>query len=115
MRLKLSDKYVLQREELCNKILTILAIDDRNYFLLCDLDADTDKQQQLLNLKDEIKTYFACSTISTFKPNFKCKRPYLNIIRSILRQQSYSVTSENHWNKISDGTFQRTMKFVIHR
>lgn len=115
MRLKLSDKYATQRESICAQILTILDINEDNTFLLCELDADIDKQQQLLNLIDDIKTYFACSTISSFKPNFSCKRPYLNIIRGILRQQSYIVTSKNHWNKVGDGTFQRTMKFEIHR
>jgi hypothetical protein len=115
MRIKLSDKYVTQREEICTKILDILNLNETKYFLLCDLDKDLYKQQQILDLKEDIKTYFACSTISTFKPNFECKRPYLNIIRSILRQQFYKVESENYWNKISDGTFQRTMKFKISR
>lgn len=115
MRIKLSDKYVTQREEICNKILDILNLNENEYFLLCDLDKDSYKQQQILALKDDIKAYFACSTISTFKPNFECKRPYLNIIRSILRQQGYTVESENYWNKIGDGTFQRTMKFRIFR
>ena len=115
MRLKLSDKYTEQREEICNKILESLSLNDDNSFLLCELDKDLDKQQKILDLKEEINKYFACSTISSFKPNFKCKRPYLNIIRGILRQQSYIIESVNHWNKISDGTFQRTMKFKIYR
>jgi hypothetical protein len=115
MRLKLSDKYSSQREEICNKILYILQLNEDKYFLLCDLDEDLDKQRLILDLKDDIKTFFACSTISTFKPNFECKRPYLNIIRSILRQQGFTVESKNHWNKISNGTFQRTMKFHIYR
>lgn len=115
MRLKLSTKYSVQREEICKKILDILDLGEDTTFLLCDLDRDLDKQQKLLDLKDDIKEHFACSTISTFKPNFKCKRPYLNIIRSILRQQEYVVESNNCWNKITDGTFQRTMKFHIYR
>lgn len=115
MRIKLSNKYFSQRDEICNKILNILQLNEDKYFLLCELDEDFDKQRQLLELKDEIKTFFACSTISTFKPNFECKRPYLNIVRSILRQQGYKVESTNYWNKISNGTFQRTMKFHIYK
>ena len=88
-------------------------MNDNNEFLLCHLDADLEKQQKILDLKEEIKQYFACSTISSFKPNFECKRPYLNIIRSILRQQNYIVKSEDYWLKIADGTFKRTMKFKI--
>lgn len=113
MRVKLSNKYPEQRESICKQIISILALNDDNGFLLCDLDADLEKQQKILDLKQDIKQYFACSTISSFKPNFECKRPYLNIVRSILRQQGYTVNSEDYWLKIADGTFKRTMKFKI--
>lgn len=36
-------------------------------------------------MKEEIQKCFAISTISDFKPNFDCKRPYLNIVRSIMK------------------------------
>lgn len=115
MRNKLSDKYPEQRETICKKIISILELNEYKEFLLCELDTNSEKKQKILDLKEEINKYFACSTISSFKHNFECKRPYLNIIRSILRQQYYIVESVNYWNKISDGTFQRTMKFKIFR
>ena len=115
MRNKLSDKYPEQRETICKKIISILELNEYNEFLLCELDTNSEKKQKILDLKEEINKYFACSTISSFKHNFECTRPYLNIIRSILRQQYYIVESVNYWNKISDGTFQRTMKFKIFR
>ena len=113
MRGKLSAKYPEQRDAICKQIVNILALNEDGEFLLCDLDDDMNKQRELLDLKDEIKKYFACSTISTFKPNFECKRPYLNIVRSILRQQGYSIKSEDYWLKIGSGSFKRTMKFHI--
>ena len=113
MRGKLSAKHPEQREQICKQIISILDLNESNEFLLCDLDADIDKQQKILDLKEEIKQYFACSTISSFKLNFECKRPYLNIIRSILRQQNFIVKSEDYWLKTDNGTFKRTMKFKI--
>ena len=113
MRVKLSAKHPEQREQICKQIISILDLNESNEFLLCDLDADIDKQQKILDLKEEIKQYFACSTISSFKLNFECKRPYLNIIRSILRQQNFIVKSEDYWLKTDNGTFKRTMKFKI--
>jgi hypothetical protein len=113
MRVKLSTKHPEHRDAICKQIISILELNEANEFLLCDLDADVDKQQKILDLKEEIKQYFACSTISSFKPNFECKRPYLNIIRSILRQQNYIVKSEDYWLKTDNGTFKRTMKFKI--
>ena len=31
-------------------------------------------------MKEDIRKVFECSTISSFKPKFECKRPYLNIV-----------------------------------
>ena len=89
MRVKLCDKYKIEREEICKKIIDILKLDANHSFLLSDLDTDTEKQTAILNMKEEIQKCFAVSSISTFKPDRECKRPYLNLVRGILRQQGY--------------------------
>ena len=38
------------------------------------------KQNKILEMKEDIRKVFECSTISSFKPKFECKRPYLNIV-----------------------------------
>jgi len=112
MRTKLSDKYQAEREAICNKIIEILG--DKT-FILCDLDEDIEKQNKILELKSEIQQYFACSTISSFKPNFQCKRPYLNIIRSILRKQNYTVVGNDIEIKQQNNSYKRTMEYKIFR
>ena len=112
MRTKLSDKYQAEREAICNKIIEILG--DKT-FILCDLDEDIEKQNKILELKSEIQQYFACSTISSFKPNFECKRPYLNIIRSILRKQNYTVIGNDIEIKQENNLYKRTMEYNIFR
>jgi hypothetical protein len=114
MRIKLSDKYQNEREEICNKIITILELKEDNTFLLYELDDDIEKQNKILELKEEIQKYFACSTISSFKPNFDCKRPYLNIIRSILRKQNYNFIGNDYTIKINNIP-KKTIKYVIFR
>ena len=115
MRIKLNEKFINEREIICNKIVSILNLDDDGCILLSDLDIDIDKQNKILELKEEIKKYFAVSTISSFKPNFQCKRPYLNLIRSILRQQGYSFDGKDYEFKISENIYQRTIKYKIFR
>ena len=114
MRIKLSEKFQNEREEICNKIITILELTEDNTFLLCELDEDIEKQNKLLELKEEIQKYFACSTISSFKPNFECKRPYLNIIRSILRKQNYTFIGNDYTIKINNIP-TKTIKYIIFR
>lgn len=114
MRIKLSDKYQNEREEICNKIITILNLKEDNTFLLCELDEDIEKQNKILEMKEDIQKYFACSTISSFKPNFNCKRPYLNIIRSILRKQNYNFIGNDYTIKVNDIP-KKTIKYIIFR
>ena len=115
MRIKLSEKYKAEREEVCKKLIDIIELDANNTFLLCELDNDIEKQTKILEMKEEIQKVFECSTISSFKPNFECKRPYLNIIRSILRKQNYKVENSDHWIKFDNGLMKRTIKYKIFR
>jgi hypothetical protein len=114
MRVKLCDKYKIEREDICKKIIDILKLDANNSFLLLELDQDTEKQMTILNMKEEIQKCFACSEISSFKPNFECKRPYLNVVRGILRKQGYKFISTDIDIKINDFV-KRTKKYIIFR
>jgi hypothetical protein len=115
MRIKLSDKYVSEREEICNELINIIKLDAEGCFLLSNLDIDIEKQNMILEMKDKIKDYFAVSTISSFKQNFPCKRPYLNVIRSILRQQGYTFEGKDYEFKVGENLYQRTIKYKIFR
>jgi hypothetical protein len=114
MRTKLSEKYVNEREDICKKIIEILELNN-NTFLLNELDQNIEKRTKLLDLKPEIQRVFECSTISAFKPNFPCKRPYLNIVRSILRKQSYEISGDDILIKQENGSYLKTMKYKIFR
>ena len=115
MRVKLCDKYKNEREEICKKIIAILKLDEDNSFLLADLDADTEKQTAILTMKEEIQKCFACSEISSFKPNFECKRPYLNIVRGILRKQGYTFECDTTFNKLEKGSYKTSTKYKVFR
>jgi hypothetical protein len=114
MRIKLCEKFKQEREAICAKLLSILQLDANQSFLLCDLDADQEKQEKIIAMKDEIQKCFACSEISSFKPNFECKRPYLNIVRGILRKQGYLFNGVDIVIKENEISI-RTTKYYIFR
>ena len=115
MRTKLCDTYKNEREGICTRLIDILQLDMNHSFLLSELDTDIQKQHTILSMKDEIKKYFACSTISSFKPNFDCKRPYLNIVKSILRQQNYLFNGVSTVIKLENGESKTTKRYHIFR
>jgi hypothetical protein len=115
MRVKLCDKYKIEREEICKKIIDILKLDTKNSFLLSELDANIEKQTAILNMKEDIQKCFAVSSISTFKRDRECKRPYLNIVRGILRKQGYTFENSNILYKLENGTYIKTTKYKTFR
>lgn len=114
MRLKLSEQYPREREEICNKIINILQLDADNSFLLSDLDASEEKQQAIIALKEEIQKYFAVSAIVAFTPGRECARPALCIAKSILRQHGYFFEGKQFTYKF-DGGYLKTTKYFIFR
>lgn len=110
-RTKLSEKYHTEREEICKKLLEIVGTE----FYLNDLDNDPEKQAAILALKDDIKQFFAVSSMSTFKPSLiDVKKDYLNIVRTILRQQGYCVIGRGVSSRIGE-EIRRTQKYIIFR
>lgn len=115
MRVKLCEKYKEEREDICKRLINILNLDANNSFLLCELDANIEKQTDILAMKEEIQKCFACSEISSFKPNFECKRPYLNIVRGILRKQGYTFECDTTFNKLEKGSYKTSTKYKVFR
>ena len=76
---------------------------------------DTDKQTKILDMKDEIQKYFAVSCLSPFKPNATCKRPYINILRGILRKQGYTFEGSTVITSLNDGKYTSTTKYRMFR
>jgi hypothetical protein len=112
-RIKLSEKYHNEREEMCKKLIEIVGTE----FYLCDFDEDTEKQNTILALKDDIQKIFAVSSISTFKPCLAndVKRGYLNLVRAILKQQGYIFEGSDYFKTYENGLFKRTTKYRIFR
>ena len=112
MRPKLSEKYAKEREDVSKQLIEILGLDSTGSFLLCDLDSDLEKQDKIMDLKEEIQTYFACSNMAAYKPKTECKRPYLSLLRSILRKQGYTFIG-NDYTKKEDR--KKTIRYYIFR
>jgi hypothetical protein len=115
MREKLETKYHTERENICNRLISILELDENHSIRLNDLENDTDKQTKIMDMKGEIKRYFAVSCLSPYKPNATCMRPYINILRGILRKQGYTFESSPTLIGFENGKSISTSKYRIFR
>ena len=92
-----------KQQEILTKILNILGItSDKDYFLLCELDIDMEKQQAILDLQDDIKRNFVHSKWTCFI-RYDLKRQAFSIIKYVLRDMGYLFFGKNLTN-IVDGT-----------
>ncbi len=115
MRVKLSEQYQVEREDICLRLLAIMGItDENNSFCLCDLDADVDKQNRIMEMKEEIRRVFSMSELSSYR-NMECKRPWLSILKSVLKKQNYKVDNSVTYRSIEQGMYKTTTKYQIRK
>jgi hypothetical protein len=111
MKLK-SLLYKQEQDELVNKIINILELDNDNSIILYNLDNDQNKKNKILELIPEIRKYYSFSTIIGASEPDKAKRPYLSIIKQITKSK-YKINSYDYRIKQEDKEDIRTKKYIF--
>jgi hypothetical protein len=70
-----SKLYKKEQEDICDKIIDILELDDQNSITLYNLDNSKDKQDKIMALVLEIRKYFSFSSIIGASEPKSAKRP----------------------------------------
>jgi hypothetical protein len=82
-------KYVSERKLLLLDLFRLLGLStDKRYIVLDDLYLDVDKQNLILDLSYRVQLYFLTSTWLIFKSGITIDRPYLSLIKHILKHES---------------------------
>ena len=111
MKLK-SILYKKEQDELIDKIINILELDNENSIILYNLDNDKIKQNKILELIPEIRKYYSFSTIIGASEPDKAKRPYLSIIKQITKSK-YKINSYDYRIKQENKEDIRTKKYIF--
>jgi hypothetical protein len=72
MRLK-EELYKKEQDEILDKVIDILELDEENSITLYELDNDTEKQQKILNLIPNIRKYFSYKNVVGIANPTQCK------------------------------------------
>lgn len=111
MKLK-SILYKKEQDDLVDKIINILELDNENSIILYNLDNDKNKQDKILKLIPEIRKFYSFSTIIGASEPTKAKRPYLSIIRQLTKRK-YKMNSYDYNIKKEDKGYIRTKKYFF--
>ncbi len=110
MRLK-SGIYQEQQKQIREELINILKLNQTNYIILHELDEDKELQEQIIGLIPQIQTYFSMSTTTSISYPEKIKRPYLSIIRHLLKDQ-YNILITDYTIKAEPKNI-RTKKYYF--
>lgn len=86
-------KYKKEREELLETLFKLLNIGlIKNSFILYYLDRNVEVKEKIYLLKDDIKKYYSGSSCRGLNKK-DSKRPYMSIIRFLLKENGYKLVS----------------------
>ena len=110
MKLK-SDLYQKEQNEILNKLINILEINNDSTIILYELDNDEIKQKQIIDLIPNIRKYFSLSNVRGIKNPETLKRPWLSIIRQMLKSKYKMISKDYQLTK--DEKKIRTKKYIF--
>jgi hypothetical protein len=107
------DAYDDERKDVVNKLFDILNINEKNNtFSLKKMDNDKEKQDKILELVPLIKKYFFFSQWGCFKAAKTPDRMYFSIIKNLLKNMNYIITSKRICIKENDSKYFDTIYYI---
>ena len=100
MRLK-SELYKKEQDDITDKIISILDLENKNRYTLYELDHNEDIQKQIMELIPEIRKWFAFNNMKAVGEPERIKRPWLSIIKKLV-QPKYSIENKEGQFKINE-------------
>jgi len=110
MRLK-SELYKKEQEEIIDKIVKILDLENKTEYTLYELDKNEDIQNKIMELIPEIRKWFSFNNMKAVGEPSKRKRPWLSIIKQLIKSK-YNIVSIDY-RMIDNGVEVRTHKYKI--
>jgi hypothetical protein len=105
MRLK-SELYKKEQEEIVDKIVKILDLENKTEYTLYELDKNEEVKKKIMELIPEIRKYYSFNGIKAVGEPNKIKRPWLSIIKQLTKTK-YNIESKD-FQFTENGKYIRT-------
>jgi hypothetical protein len=113
MRLK-SELYKKEQNEITDKIIGILDLENKNTYTLYELDQNIEIQSQIMELIPEIRKWFAFNNMKAVGEPDKRKRPWLSIIKNLLKSK-YTIENKEYQFKINNEKWIKSPMYIFSR
>jgi hypothetical protein len=98
MRLK-SELYKKEQEEIVDKIISILDLENKKSYTLYELDNNKEIQKQIMELIPEIRKWYSFNGMKAVGQPEKIKRPWLSIIKHLIKSKYNMVSLDFHFTE----------------
>jgi len=105
--------YPKEQEQIRHKLIDILELDNNNSITLYDLENHPTKTIKIMELLPEIRKFFSMSKITAFSTPEKIDRPWLSIIRHMLKKDYEMVSAD--WRIKKEKNIIRTKRYYFHK
>ena len=112
MRLK-SELYKKEQEEIVDKIISILDLENRTEYTLYELDKNEEIQKQIIELIPDIRKYYSFNGIKAVGEPSKIKRPWLSIIKHLTKEKYNLESKEYRFFDEKENKYLRTQKYIF--
>ena len=106
-----SELYKKEQEEIVDKIITILDLENKTEYTLYELDKNGEIQKQIMELIPEIRKYYAFNNMKAVGEPNKIKRPWLSIIKHLIKKKYNIISLDYHFTE--NGKHIRTQKYFF--
>ena len=100
MRLK-SELYKKEQDDIIDKIISILDLENKTTYTLYELDKNEEIQKQIMELIPEIRKWFAFNNMKAVGEPERIKRPWLSIIKNLVKYK-YIIENKEQQFKINE-------------
>jgi hypothetical protein len=111
MRLK-SELYKKEQEEIVDKIISILDLENKTEYTLYELDQNEEIQKKIMKLIPEIRKYYAFNNLKAVGEPNKRKRPWLSIIKNLLKTKYNIISKDFQFTKNETNIRTHIYKFI---
>ena len=98
MRLK-SELYKKEQEEIVDKIIEILNLENKKSYTLYELDNNEEIQKQIMELIPEIRKWYSFNGMKAVGVPERIKRPWLSIIKHLIKSKYNIVSLDHHFTE----------------
>ncbi len=92
--IKKNVKFKKEQQEVVELLVKALHLNDDNSFVLYDIDSNEEILKELDEIALKVKKYFNCNWIGGVKQKDKIKRPWLSMVRQVLKNDYKLITTD---------------------